>query len=102
MLIMGMPRLTRDDELKVATGQRLADTREALKMTQDQLAEILHITRSALANWEGGRGLPDAGRMVILRARFGVPLDWIYANAMAGLPNDLLAKILEIQAKRSA
>lgn len=102
MVIMAMPRLTRSDQLKAEVGQRLADTRDALNLSQDDLGDLLGCGRTTIANWEGGRGLADASKMVILKQRYGVTLDWIYTGTMAGLPNDLLSKILELQTKRAS
>ena len=35
--------------------------REEAGLTQDQLAEILHVTKQAVSNWERGKNLPDEG-----------------------------------------
>ena len=40
--------------------------RTAQNMTQDQLAEALHVTRQTVSNYETGRSRPDADTLVLL------------------------------------
>lgn len=47
-------------------GEQIKNARKAKGMTQDALAEILHVTRAAVANWEQGRRLPDAETLLQL------------------------------------
>lgn len=42
---------------------KLKDLRKMNNMTQEQLAEILKVDRSAVANWEIGRNMPKADRL---------------------------------------
>ena len=47
-------------------GEQIKNARQGKGMTQDDLAEKLHVTRSAVANWEQSRRLPDAETMLRL------------------------------------
>ena len=40
-------------------GMRLAEARKARGMTQEQLAQQLHVSRQTVSHWENGRALPD-------------------------------------------
>ena len=40
-------------------GSRIRKYREAKQLTQKQLAEILNVTNSRIANWEAGVNRPD-------------------------------------------
>ena len=40
-------------------GRQIAEARHAKKMTQDEVAERMHISRQALSHWEQGRNQPD-------------------------------------------
>ena len=46
--------------------QNLRDLRAARGMTQDQVAERLHITRQTVSNYETGRSQPDLDTLVRL------------------------------------
>ncbi|WP_143799028.1 helix-turn-helix transcriptional regulator, partial [Oenococcus oeni] len=37
----------------------ISSKRRELGMTQDQVAELLHVSRQALSNWEKGKNYPD-------------------------------------------
>ena len=88
-----MPRSPREPEISEATGRRLAAVRLALGLQQEALAARLGVSRSALANWENGGRLADVLAMLRLRERYNVPLDYIYAGSMYGLPFDLAHEI---------
>ena len=55
-------------------GQKLKAAREELGMTQQQLAEAVHITKSAICNFERGRRTPSIKQLQILANHLGVPL----------------------------
>lgn len=40
-------------------GQRIKQLRKQRKMTQEDLADLLHVTRSAVSSWETGKRTPD-------------------------------------------
>jgi transcriptional regulator with XRE-family HTH domain len=75
-------------------GRRLAQTRIALGLTQDDLAEQLNVSRGALGNWEQGSRLADPGAIARMARRHRVTMDWIYLGDPSGLPSQLAAKIL--------
>ncbi len=49
--------------------------REELGWTQDKLADKLHVSRSAVSNWEVGRNYPDIKLIVSISKEMGMPLD---------------------------
>ena len=46
--------------MKYEIGNRIRKYRKEIGMTQQQLAERLHVTKSRIANWEQGINRPDA------------------------------------------
>ncbi|MCB2012191.1 MAG: helix-turn-helix transcriptional regulator [Geminicoccaceae bacterium] len=89
-----MPLPERSADLVLDVGERLAATRRALELTQEQLAEQVGVSRGALGNWEQGTRLPDPAAMLRLKQRHGVTLDWIYGGDPSGLPQRLTSRIL--------
>ena len=51
--------------------------RQEKKMTQDQLAEQLCVTRQAVSNWETGKTQPDVDPLVQLAVIFDVSVERI-------------------------
>lgn len=50
------------------TGKQIAERRKALRLTQKELAEKLHVTDKAVSKWERGINFPDLGLMEALAA----------------------------------
>lgn len=44
---------------KYVTGAVIRRLREKKKITQEELAEMIHVSSKAVSKWETGRGLPD-------------------------------------------
>ena len=61
-------------------GEKIASTRKEKGMTQEMLAEQLGVTRQAVARWETGLSVPDAGMLVRI------------AGALDTTVNDLLGE----------
>ena len=55
--------------------QVLKDIRQQHQLTQEALAERLNVSRSAIARWESGKGIPDIGNLIAISREFGLSLD---------------------------
>ena len=55
--------------------QVLKDIRQHHQLTQEALAERLNVSRSAIARWESGKGIPDIGNLIAISREFDVSLD---------------------------
>ncbi|KGH56599.1 XRE family transcriptional regulator [Oenococcus oeni S25] len=53
----------------------ISSKRRELGMTQDQVAELLHVSRQALSNWEKGKNYPDLDTLVELSKIYDLSLD---------------------------
>ncbi len=53
----------------------LIHTRKLLRMTQEDVAEKLGVTRQTIAKWETGETIPDLDKCKLLAQIFGVSLD---------------------------
>lgn len=62
--------------------QRLAELiktqRVKKKMTQKQLAELLHVSDKAISKWENGKCLPDRSMMNEISAVLDIPIEKLY------------------------
>ena len=54
---------------------KLRKLRQEQGLTQAQLAEALFVSRSTVAKWENGLGLPNTESMQLLAGQFGVTQD---------------------------
>ena len=60
-------------------GEKLHKMRKEKKMSQEQLAEKLNVTRQAVSKWESG-AIPDVDNIVKISAFFDCSLDYLMSN----------------------
>ena len=55
--------------------EKIKAARSRAGMSQQELADKLHVSRSAVAKWESDRGLPDIENLMAIARLFGMTLD---------------------------
>ena len=60
--------------------EKLKELRNAKSISQAKLAADIHISRSAVAKWENGLGLPNDESLKMLADYFGVTVDELISN----------------------
>jgi transcriptional regulator with XRE-family HTH domain len=55
--------------------EKLQALRKQKALTQEELAEALHVSRTAVSKWESGRGYPNIDSLKATAAFFGVTVD---------------------------
>lgn len=61
-------------------GEKLKELRKKKNYTQENLAEILKVSRSTISSWEIGRSYPDLDMIIFLSDLFEVSLDNLLKN----------------------
>lgn len=56
-------------------GQFICTRRKHLNMTQEQLADKIHVSKSAVAKWESCGGIPDRDNLYRLAEALGVTVN---------------------------
>jgi DNA-binding XRE family transcriptional regulator len=56
----------------------LAAARVNARLTQDDVAKTLHITKQTIVNWEKGATEPSINQGRILEKLYGIPMDYIF------------------------
>ncbi|MBQ8359531.1 MAG: helix-turn-helix domain-containing protein [Oscillospiraceae bacterium] len=64
-------------------GEKIRDARRKYGLSQEQLAEKMSVSRSAIAKWETDKGLPDVGNLKILARLLSVSVDRLLDEAEA-------------------
>ena len=63
--------------------EKLQELRKARSMTQEELAEALYVSRTAISKWESGRGYPSIDSLKEISRFFSVTIDdLIYPDEM--------------------
>lgn len=58
-------------------GKRLVELRTERKMKQQDLADALNVSRTAVASWETGHRTPDVKHLDQIASLFGVSVDYL-------------------------
>ena len=56
-------------------GQTIWDIRKERKMTQEEFAQIFHVTRQTVSNWEKAKNYPDLETLISMSDEFNISLD---------------------------
>lgn len=65
----------------MSLGEMIRVKREEYEMTQQELADILHVTRQTLSRWESGSRVPDLILSKKIADSFGISLDELVSNS---------------------
>lgn len=55
--------------------EKLQELRKHKGLTQEELAELLFVSRTAVSKWESGRGYPNIDSLKAIARFFGVTID---------------------------
>ena len=58
-------------------GQRLYEIRKNNNVSQEELAEMLEVSRQSVSKWENDKAYPELNRLLYISDRFGVSLDYL-------------------------
>ena len=58
-------------------GEKIKEARKQCGLSQEQLAEKMAVSRSAVAKWESGNGLPDVENLKALAGLLNVGVDYL-------------------------
>lgn len=75
-------------------GQKLKEIRKKFGLSQEQLAEIMNVSRQAITKWENDAGIPDVRNLQELSKIFNVTVDYLLNNENK-LPVLSMRKVLD-------
>lgn len=75
-------------------GQKLRKIRSKFGLSQEQLAEVINVSRQAITKWENDGGLPDVSNLQEISEVFGVMVDYLL-NDDSNLPALSMKKKLD-------
>ena len=58
-------------------GEQIKSIRQKEKLTQEQFAMKLNVSRQAVSNWENNKNLPDIGMLILMSDVFQISLDYL-------------------------
>ena len=67
--------------------ENLKQLRKEKQLSQEELAEILDVSRQAVSKWEQGVGYPEVEKLLLLSSKLHVSLDSLMATEITQAPN---------------
>lgn len=67
-------------------GEKILNMRKARSWSQEELAELIGVTRQAVSRWESDSAKPDADKIIALCDLFGVSADYLLRDKYMGEP----------------
>lgn len=64
--------------VKISLGRFISTRRKQKFMTQEELANKMHVSKSAIAKWETDGGVPDRDNLYRLAEIIGVSVDFMH------------------------
>lgn len=61
----------------MTTGQRIAECRKKLGLSQEGLGEKVGVSRQAISKWEADAAMPDIDKLISLSRLFSVSVGWL-------------------------
>lgn len=58
-------------------GEKLKQARKEAGLSQEQFAEKMNVSRSAVAKWETDKGMPDVNNLKVIAQLLGVSVDYL-------------------------
>ena len=65
------------EEINMTFGEKLKNARKEAGLSQEQLAEKMSVSRSAVAKWEAGNGMPDVNNLKVMSTLLNVSVDYL-------------------------
>ena len=62
---------------ELTMGQRIAEERKKLGLSQEGLGEKMGVSRQAISKWEADGAVPEIDKLITLSKLFGVSVGWL-------------------------
>jgi len=70
----------------MSIGENIRNQRIAHNLSQEELSEILDVSRQSISKWENDLAVPDLDKLKKLSQRFGVSIDLLVDNEQSSTP----------------
>lgn len=70
-------------------GNQITKYRNDLKLSQDELADKVFVTRQSISNWENNKTYPDINSLILLSEVFSISLDFLVKGDLEMIKNEV-------------
>ena len=83
----------------MSIGQRIAQKRKELGLSQEALGDRLGVSRQSIYKWESDSALPEVEKLIALSRLFGVSVGWLLGVEEDAAPEHSSGELTEAQLK---
>ena len=83
----------------MSIGQRIAQKRKELGLSQEALGDQLGVSRQSIYKWESDSALPEVEKLIALSKLFGVSVGWLLGVEEDAAPEHSSGELTETQLK---
>jgi transcriptional regulator with XRE-family HTH domain len=80
-------------------GQRIAERRKLLGISQESLGERMGVSRQAISKWEADGAIPEIDKLIALSKLFGVSVGWLLGTESEETKEEQETGLTEVQLK---
>lgn len=73
-----------DQGTEMTTGEKIAMLRRRKNITQEQLAEMLGVSRQSVSRWEMDQAFPETEKLIRLAGLFSCSIDFLLSDVLEG------------------
>jgi len=70
----------------MSIGKKIAEARKEKNLTQEQLADLMSVTRQSVSRWESDLAYPETEKIILLSELLGVSCDDLLSDSRESLP----------------
>lgn len=72
-------------------GEKIEKLRKEQNLTQEQFAEVLHVSRQSVSKWELNTAYPDTEKLIRISKLFDCSLDYLLKDEIEQMDENLIA-----------
>lgn len=82
-------------------GKQIKKNRQELKLSQDELADKVYVTRQSISNWENDKTYPDINSLLLLSTLFHISLDELVKGDLEEMREEIRREDVQVFEKES-
>ena len=73
---------------RMSFSENLKQIRKEHGLSQEELAELLNVSRQAVSKWEQGQGYPEVEKLLLISHRLNISLDALLSDECSGVSGE--------------
>lgn len=84
----------------MTVGEKITKLRKENNLTQEQFAELMHVSRQSVSKWELGSVYPDTEKLIRIGRLFSCSLDYLLKDEIESMDETMLSELEHARIQR--